>query len=114
MVKELPINIEINSYNKLKEISTSYNWSLKDYVNKLICWKLARDQLLVKMYPTLKRISYSDGVMYVLDKAKKDTAQIRLINKKLECDIEKSDHCEHVLFAYLCEDFPDVCTPLLD
>ena len=112
--KELPININIVYYKKLKEIATTDHSSLKDYVNQLVVWKFQRDQLREKLYPTLKRISFSDGILFVLDKAKKDTAQIRLINKKLECDIENSNECEHVLFAYLSDDFPDFCKPLID
>jgi len=92
-------------YDDLTAGAEKRRLSLRVYVNKVLRDKTLKDKALLYYYPNLLKAGYEDGIIMIRDGTMDKVAQVRLIKKRLHCDLCDSDTCIHTCFATALPEF---------
>lgn len=110
----VPVDIERQYYVKLQELSKTRSVSLRRFANEVIRDYIEIDVIKIKYFPTLRKIGYQDGIMYIDDESSKEVAKISLQSQKLTCTLHTgSIACEHILYAAMCSDLNKLVSALI-
>lgn len=70
------------------------------FVNDLLVDVLEKDKFLSVMMPYYSPIGIHDNVLFIRDERNKKVAEIYLKDHTLYCDLDQTQDCEHIRFAY--------------
>lgn len=87
--------IEKQQRNALDE-----NKKIGSFVNDLLIDVLEKDKFLSVMMPYYSPIGIHDNTLFIKDERNKKVAEIYLKDHTLYCDLDQTQDCEHIHFAY--------------
>jgi hypothetical protein len=76
------------------------NKKIGSFVNDLLVDVLEKDEFLSVMMPYYSPIGIHDNVLFIRDEKNKKVAEIYLKDHMLYCDLDQTQDCEHIHFAY--------------
>lgn len=76
------------------------NKKIGSFVNDLLVDVLEKDEFLSIMMPYYSPIGIHDNILFIRDERNKKVAEIYLKDHLLYCDLDKTQDCEHIHFAY--------------
>jgi len=70
------------------------------FVNDLLIEVLEKDEFLSIMMPYYSLIGIQDNILFIKDEKSKKIAEVYLKDLTLYCELDESQDCEHIHFAY--------------
>lgn len=106
--KIVPVDIEIELYQKIRKKADSERYSIRKYVNVVLNLMLTDEVFAHELFPRLEKIRIMDNKCFIQNVINQELFVVQIKNNKVWCQKDNSNNCEHVLFSLLCFDISGI------
>jgi hypothetical protein len=98
---EESININSQVYEELQKEAEEKHFTTKEYVQILLDRHLKRNHMINRIWPELQIAGVDENIILVVNVTDKKFFNVRLYDKYLFCEHDKSTGCNHTAFVWM-------------
>jgi hypothetical protein len=95
------ININLHLYEELQREAEEKHFTIKDYVEIILDRHSKRNQMINRIWPELQIAGVDENIILVVNVIDKKFFNVRLHDKYLFCEQDKSTGCNHTAFVWM-------------
>ena len=95
------ININLHLYEELQREAEEKHFTMKDYVEIILDRHSKRNQMINRIWPELQIAGVDENIILVVNVIDKKFFNVRLHDKYLFCEQDKSTGCNHTAFVWM-------------
>jgi adenylate kinase len=95
------ININSHLYEELQREAEEKHFTMKDYVEIILDRHSKRNQMINRIWPELQIAGVDENIILVVNIIDKKFFNVRLHDKYLFCEQDKSTGCNHTAFVWM-------------
>jgi hypothetical protein len=95
------ININSHLYEELQREAEEKHFTMKDYVEIILDRHSKRNQMINRIWPELQIAGVDESIILVVNVIDKKFFNVRLHDKYLFCEQDKSTGCNHTAFVWM-------------
>jgi len=95
------ININLHLYEELQREAAEKHFTMKDYVEIILDRHSKRNLMINRIWPELQIAGVDENIILVVNVIDKKFFNVRLHDKYLFCEQDKSTGCNHTAFVWM-------------
>lgn len=95
------ININLHLYEELQREAEEKHFTMKDYVEIILERHSKRNLMINRIWPELQIAGVDENIILVVNVIDKKFFNVRLHDKYLFCEQDKSTGCNHTAFVWM-------------
>lgn len=95
------ICIKSELYEELMKEAEEKLYDIKDHIENIIDRHLNRNKMISKMWPGLQIATVDDNTIVVINISKRKFYDVKLHDKFIRCEQDKSAGCDHTAFVWM-------------
>ncbi len=95
------ITINLHLYEELRREAEEKHFTMKDYVEIILDRHSKRNQMINRIWPELQIAGVDENIILVVNVIDKKFFNVRLHDKYLFCEQDKSTGCNHTAFVWM-------------
>lgn len=95
------ININLHLYEELQREAEEKHFTMKDYVEIILDRHSKRNLMINRIWPELQIAGVDENIILVVNVIDKKFFNVRLHDKYLFCEQDKSTGCNHTAFVWM-------------